>query len=206
VLALVIAMGNAGERLERAIQQLNVFTTSEEFGQVMRFRVRFERVEKPGGVRMFVLEEKEEEQCKGQPVSGSARRISLRDFNLFYSFITRSFKPELDAYLQAAGSQRMELEECPDKICAVCLERPTDLVLPCAVGTIQHSFCSVCMTDWGDRDPTCPLCRHQVKSVLRDSYEVMGECSPAEALQSLRHSMAEAIGSLLCPVSPESPT
>lgn len=197
-------MGNAGERLERAIQQLNSFTTSEQFGKVMRFRVSFERV--PGGAKMLILEEKDEEHCRRQLVSGSARRISLRDFNLFYSFITRSFKPELDAYLQAAGSQQLQLEECPDQVCAVCLERPTDLVLPCAVSPTQHSFCSVCMTDWGDRDPTCPLCRHQVKSILRDSYEVMGECSPAEALQSLRHSMAEAIGSLLCPVSPDFPT
>jgi hypothetical protein len=195
-------MGNAGERLERAVQQLNTFTTSEEFGRVLRFRVRFERIEKPAGVKMLILEEKGDENCMRHVVSGSSRRISLRDFNLFYNFITRSFKPELDAYLQTESS--LPLEECPDKICAVCLERPTDLVLPCAVGTMQHSFCSACIMDWGDRDPTCPLCRHQVKSMLRDSYEVMGESSPAEALQSLRHSMAEAIGTLLCPVSPSS--
>ena len=114
--------------------------------------------------------------------------------------MTRSFKPELDAYLES--SRQIEVEGAPDSLCAVCLERNTDLVLPCAVVTKQHSFCSVCMTDWGDRDPTCPLCRSEVKSVLKDSYAVMDDGSPSEALQSLRHNMAEALGSLLCPVPP----
>lgn len=56
-------MGNAAERLDEAITYLNHFTTSQEFAQIMRFRVLFTRSNKPIGAHLTILEEKEDVAC-----------------------------------------------------------------------------------------------------------------------------------------------
>nr|1CHC_A Chain A, EQUINE HERPES VIRUS-1 RING DOMAIN [Equid alphaherpesvirus 1] len=47
--------------------------------------------------------------------------------------------------------------------CPICLEDPSNysMALPCL-----HAFCYVCITRWIRQNPTCPLCKVPVESVV----------------------------------------
>ena len=49
-------MGNAAERVEKAVQQLNQLTQSAAFSSVMNYRMQFKRVGKPLAVEMSIME------------------------------------------------------------------------------------------------------------------------------------------------------
>jgi len=48
--------------------------------------------------------------------------------------------------------------------CSICLE--ADALMPVAT-TCNHTFCTVCLQQWLERTPTCPLCRGPVDRVNR---------------------------------------
>ena len=53
-----------------------------------------------------------------------------------------------------------DLSQCQE--CSICYENPKDnmpLTLKC-----EHSFCEVCIVEWLERDPSCPICRCKVTS------------------------------------------
>jgi hypothetical protein len=75
----------------------------------------------------------------------------------------------------AAGGQGDDDEE---KQCAVCLERNSELVLPCL-----HSFCEVCLKGWLQKNvlgaASCPLCRTPIEQqTLEDDAWQLLEDTP----------------------------
>eukprot|EP00013_Stygamoeba_regulata_P005616 CAMPEP_0177640504 /NCGR_PEP_ID=MMETSP0447-20121125/6577_1 /TAXON_ID=0 /ORGANISM="Stygamoeba regulata, Strain BSH-02190019" /LENGTH=181 /DNA_ID=CAMNT_0019142577 /DNA_START=350 /DNA_END=894 /DNA_ORIENTATION=+ len=49
--------------------------------------------------------------------------------------------------------------------CVICMDRESQLVLPCA-----HSFCEACLWAWSVRSRTCPLCRARTRNQVRECF------------------------------------
>lgn len=64
-----------------------------------------------------------------------------------------------------------DLAQCQE--CSICYEDPKDsmpLTLYC-----DHSFCELCIVEWLDRDPTCPICRCKVISNFTNQRNIKKE-------------------------------
>ncbi|XP_031623700.1 RING finger protein 141-like [Contarinia nasturtii] len=48
--------------------------------------------------------------------------------------------------------------------CCICLDRKTDLILPC-----EHVFCSTCIERWNENHDKCPLCQTKLTG-MNDSW------------------------------------
>ncbi|XP_055301299.1 RING finger protein 141-like [Sitodiplosis mosellana] len=48
--------------------------------------------------------------------------------------------------------------------CCICLDRKTDLILPC-----EHVFCSTCIEKWNENHDKCPLCQTKLNGI-NDSW------------------------------------
>ena len=70
-------------------------------------------------------------------------------------FMTKSFLKGDAIYGRFATQE--EVTACQDD-CSICQgPHRAAIVLPC-----EHVFCEECVSEWLDREPTCPNCRHQV--------------------------------------------
>lgn len=74
--------------------------------------------------------------------------------------------------LQCQGG---ELDEC-----CICLERKTDVILPCA-----HSYCLPCIEQWNVSNKTCPVCRETLDST-DDSWVISEKPDSAEMTAELQ--------------------
>jgi len=74
-----------------------------------------------------------------------------------------NFSPHFTNYQEYGHySTAQELQRCRDNTpdCPVCYDNHVKPVtLDC-----QHIFCEVCISEWLDKEKTCPVCRSEVRS------------------------------------------
>ncbi|KAK4886569.1 hypothetical protein RN001_002840 [Aquatica leii] len=80
---------------------------------------------------------------------------------------TSSFFNHLD---EVAGLSNVEQSEC-----CICLERQTEVSLPCT-----HSYCLPCIEQWNETHDTCPICRERLEST-EDTW-ILSEVPRAEEI------------------------
>lgn len=100
--------------------------------------------------------------------------INLREFlKVFNTFQTHleamsSCEEQHDRARQLPNLLANVTEISPDEIsafeCCICLDRKTDLILPC-----EHVFCSTCIEKWNENHDKCPICQTGLKSI-NDSW------------------------------------
>ncbi len=80
----------------------------------------------------------------------------------------------LKAFRQSDGVATVTPGELQDKECCVCLERDSQIMLPCL-----HAFCERCIREWADRNEKCaecPVCRAPIASTAwADSWQLVEE-------------------------------
>ena len=75
-------------------------------------------------------------------------------------------------------------------ICSICLDRKTDLVLPCMVTSIQHAFCELCIEQWCIRDHSCPACRLLIRSLNSEGFLMVSQ-TEADTRRMLEEGLQE---------------
>lgn len=75
-------------------------------------------------------------------------------------------------------------------ICSICLDRKTDLVLPCMVASTQHAFCEPCIEQWCIRDHSCPACRLLIRSLNSEGFLMVSQ-TDADARRVLEEGLQE---------------
>ncbi|KAF5274331.1 hypothetical protein FQR65_LT17030 [Abscondita terminalis] len=80
---------------------------------------------------------------------------------------TSSFFNHLDEVAKLGSSEQSE--------CCICLERQTEVSLPCT-----HSYCMPCIEQWNETHNTCPVCREKLES-SEDTW-VLSEVPRAEEI------------------------
>lgn len=83
----------------------------------------------------------------------SYRALSLKQFLTVHA--------RLKHQSEAVGSDKVDFAKSSSgDECIICLERPQELILPCA-----HSYCLPCIEQWNVNHKTCPVCRETLASV-----------------------------------------
>jgi hypothetical protein len=55
-------------------------------------------------------------------------------------------------------------------LCAICLD---DCLHQCSPNACKHSFCFLCISQWGKMSPICPLCKIEFQSVSTPDGEIL---------------------------------
>ncbi|XP_017768056.1 PREDICTED: RING finger protein 141-like isoform X2 [Nicrophorus vespilloides] len=72
--------------------------------------------------------------------------------------------------------------------CCICLERKTDILLPCA-----HTYCKQCIEEWNEDHRTCPICREKLQST--DDTWVLSEVPKADEIsEEIRTTLMDLAG------------
>jgi hypothetical protein len=99
----------------------------------------------------------------GRTDKGTTRYLDLAEFDHVFRVlfnILPLLKAEKIAELQVNLADSTDLGE---GLCAICMERQSDIVLSCMVSPKQHNFCSTCIDNWSVKDKSCPMCRMSIQ-------------------------------------------
>jgi len=105
----------------------------------------------------------------------------LQFYKIFHVMRQATLKEEKVARAQSGKANvpipKGSMDE-EDKLCPVCLDRPSSIILP----DCNHAFCEECLAQWNQKSGTCPLCRRNSDMTGNEVWVLAGEGPSAHEL------------------------
>lgn len=127
-----------------------------------------------------------------EPIPGSRRVFTVNEFTYLFQLLRALIPMMTPAFGHVSD---LPAETVHVGICSICLDRKTDLVLPCLVHATQHAFCEMCIEQWCIKDKTCPACRLLIRSLSSESFLIVSQ-SDAEQRAALQEGVQELLSLL----------
>mmetsp|Transcript_26340 Transcript_26340/g.47261 ORF Transcript_26340/g.47261 Transcript_26340/m.47261 type:complete len:199 (-) Transcript_26340:42-638(-) len=133
----------------------------------------------------------------GEVGKHSTRYLNLAEFDRVFRILF-NILPLLKADKIADLKLTASLADSTDfgeGLCAICLERQSDIVLSCL-----HNFCSTCIDKWSVKDQSCPMCRMEIEKsqgfLMLNSGQQEFEENIREAAREIREIIGGSSASL----------
>ena len=189
-------MGNAYERFKRNVREMSETCRSQMFigtvGAGLHFKVR-PRTK----LALFLpitfrfngyvdIEVHRVDPVSLEVLPDVLKVLSISEFSQLFSLLRT-----LVSYMSPQPLTSLDQSPCEyTGVCSICLDRKTDLVLPCMVRTTQHAFCELCMEQWCVRDKSCPACRLLLHSLSSEGFMMVSQ-SEADVRKAIEEGLVE---------------